>query len=132
MKKNPFRWTAWLLPINAALLVFAAGCKTGDEQSFNQNFNQDYPVAPKYVIENGNDDHFKIRMHQGSPMTGPSRVTYLKDAMTIVAENECRKRGWKNWKTDYIQESDQGWMHVLVAEVTREKAVEMAPANTNQ
>lgn len=127
MRKIPFALAVWLLPVAAAVLFLGAGCKTPDEQSFNDQFNQNYPVAPKYYIEDQGEDHFKVRMHQGSPMASPSKVTYLKQAMNIVAENECRRRGWTNWKVDYIQESDQGWMHVLVAEVWRENGVQMPP-----
>ena len=127
MRKELLRWPGWVLSINAALLVWAAGCATPEEQSFNQNFNQDYPTAPKYVIEDRGETHFKIRMHQGSPVNGPSRVTYMKDAMTIVAEDECHRRGWANWKLDYIQERDDGWMHILVAEVRKKPAADVTP-----
>lgn len=85
------------------------------------------PVAPKYSIEDLGPDHFKIHIRQSSPMNGPSRITYLKQATTIVAESESRHRGWENWKTDYIHETDDGWMHVLVAEVSREPGVRMNP-----
>jgi hypothetical protein len=127
MRKNPLSWLAWLLSINAVLVVVAFGCKSPDEQSFNQVFNQNMPVEPKYSIEDLGQDHFKIRIRQSSPMKGPSRVTYLKQATTIVAESESHRRGWDNWKTDYIQETDDGWMHVLVAEVSRENGVRMNP-----
>ena len=117
------------MPVNTALFLLSAGCKTEDEQSFNETFNQNYPVEPKYSIEDSHDDYFKVRMRQGSPMStkDPSRVTYLKNATTVVVENECHRRGWENWKADYISETDQGWMHVLVAEVHREPGVRMSP-----
>ena len=127
MRRNLLSLPVRLWSVNAALLVLAGSCSTPEEQSFNQNFDQDYPAAPKYVIEDQGDNHFKIRMHQGSPMTGPSRVTYMKDAMNIVAQDACHRRGWANWTVDYIQERDDGWMHVLVAEVTEKPAVVIAP-----
>jgi len=113
-----------LCAVNSALVVLGPGCATRDEQSYNENFNQNLPTAPKYVIEDQDDSRFKIRIHQGSPMEmDPARVTYLKQATTVVAQDEARRRGWSNWDVDYIQERDKGWMHVLVAEVTEKPAI---------
>jgi hypothetical protein len=106
----------------------AAGCASEETQSFNQNFNQDLPTSPQYVIEDKAPDHFKIRVYQGTPLNSPERVTYLKQAATTVAEDECHRRGWTNWKFDYIQERDQGWMHVLVAEVWERPPLAVTPA----
>jgi len=116
------------LLFGTALMIWSAGCATEEEQSFNANFNQSMPAAPKYVVEDRGEDHFKIRMHQGSPMSGPDRVTYLKQAMTMVAQDESHRRGWSNWQVDYIQERDKGWMHVLVAVVKELPPVTMTPA----
>ncbi len=127
MKRKLFFRPGWWLSVNAAFALLAGGCATEEEQSFNDTFNQNLAVAPKYAIEDVHDDHFKIRMHQGSPLDDPSRVTSLKNAMTIVAQDECRRRGWANWDVNYIQERDQGWMHVLVADVREKSAVEVTP-----
>lgn len=116
-----------LLLLNVALALFAAGCATHDEHSYNQDFNQSLPTAPKYFIENIDDTHFKVTVHQGSPADGPERVIYVKQAASAVAENEARHRGWPSWDLNYVQERDQGWMHVVIAEVTRKNAIEKVP-----
>jgi hypothetical protein len=128
MKTNRFPRPLRLLLLNAAVLFLAAGCATQDERSYNQDFNQSLPTAPKYVIENINDTTFKVTVHQGSPMNGPQRIIHVKEAASTVAESEARRRGWKNWDLNYIQDRDQGWMHIVIAEVTRKNAAEMPPA----
>jgi hypothetical protein len=124
MRKNSFRWAVGLLSISAVWVMFAGGCATGDEESFNENFNQDLPTAPKYTIKDVDPGHFKIEVHQGSPLPGPERVTYMKQAATIVARDEAHRRGWGDWQLDYIDERDQGWMHILVADVKDKPAAE--------
>ena len=62
-----------------------------------------------------------VTVQQGSPLPGPQRIIYVKEAATTIADAECKRRGWQEWKLDYIQERDQGWMHVVIAEVTRLK-----------
>jgi hypothetical protein len=128
MKKNQLRWTLRLLLLNATLVatlvVFTTGCATHNEKSYNQEFNQNLPTSPKYTIENVNDSCFQVEVHQGSPLTGPDRIIYVKRVASAVAENEAKNRGWKNWDLNYIQERDQGWMHVVIADVTRKNAVE--------
>ena len=42
-----------------------------------------------------------------------------------MAETEAKRRGWGNWNLDYIFEGDQGWMHVVKAEVTRRQPLEL-------
>jgi hypothetical protein len=134
MKTNPLRWTLRLLLLNATLaatfMVFATGCATPNEKSYNQEFNQNLPTSPKYTIENVNDTCFKVEVHQGSPLPGPDRIIYVKKVASAVAENEAKNRGWKNWDLNYIQERDQGWMHVVIADVTRKNAVETTPGST--
>ena len=130
MKTNPLRWTLRLLLLNATLAVLAAGCATQNERSFNQDFHQNLPTSPKYAIENIDDAHFQITVHQGSPLAGPQRIIYVKDVASAVAAAEAKRRGWQNWNLDYIQERDQGWMHVVIADVTRKNAVEMTPDST--
>ena len=119
MKINQFR-----LALGLALLL-AAGCATNNERSYNQDYNQKLPTSPKYSVKNEDDAHFRIIVHQGSPLDGPQRVVYMKEAAAAVAETEAKHRGWENWNLDYIQERDQGWMHVMIAEVTRKNAIEM-------
>lgn len=128
MRKNSICGTVGWMSVNAVLLLGAAGCATEHEESFNDTFNQNLPASPRYAIKDEGQDGFKIRVHQGSPLSGPERVTYLKQAATIVAADEAHRRGWSNWQLDYIQERDQGWMHVLVAEVKEKPPVIMTPA----
>jgi hypothetical protein len=130
MKTNPLRWTLRLLLLNATLVVLAAGCATPNERSYNQDFNQNLPTSPKYTIENIDDTHFQVTVHQGSPSPGTQRVIYVKEVASVVAASEAKRRGWQNWNLDYIQERDQGWMHIVIADVTRKNAVEMTPGPT--
>jgi hypothetical protein len=110
--------------IIAACLV--AGCSTPQEYSFNDEFHQDLPAQPKYFVTDEGSDAFKITVHQGHTVTDQARVSNVKMAASTVAENEARKRGWKAWDVNYIRETDQGWMHLVVAEVTPKKAVEFS------
>jgi hypothetical protein len=109
------------------LAVLAAGCATHDERSYNQDFNQNLPASPNYAIENIDDTHFRVTVHQGSPLLGTQRVIYVKAAATAVADTEARRRGWQNWDVDYIQERDKGWMHIVIADVTCKNAIEKKP-----
>jgi hypothetical protein len=45
----------------------------------------------------------------------------LKEAATDIAKAESNRLGWEKWQLDYIREYNQGRMHIVVAEVTREK-----------
>jgi hypothetical protein len=128
MKTNQLRWPLQMLVLNAALVVLAAGCATHNERSYNQDFNQNLPTSPRYTIENVDDTHFQITVHQGSPLPGTLRVIYVKEVASVVAASEAKRRGWQNWDLGYIQERDQGWMHIVIADVTRKNAVEMTPA----
>ena len=130
MKTNQLRRTLRLLLFNATLAVLAAGCATHNERSYNQDFNQNLPTSPKYTIDNVDDTHFHVTVHQGSPLPGTQRIIYAKEAAAAVAQSEAKRRGWQNWNLDYIQERDQGWMHVVIADVTRKNAVEMTPDKT--
>ncbi len=130
MKIKRLRWVLRLLLVNTALAILTAGCATPDEHSYNQDFNQNLPTSPKYFIENVDDTHFKITVHQGSALPGSERVTYVKQVASAVAESEAKRRGWPNWNLDYIQERNQGWMHIVIAEVTRKNAVERTPDST--
>ena len=119
-----------VLLLNAILLILSAGCATQD-RSYNQDYNQDLPTSPKYVVENVDETHFKITVHQGSPAVGAQRAIYLKAAASAIAQTEAQHRGWKNWDVDYIQERDKGWMHIIVAVVTRKNPVELESAPPN-
>jgi hypothetical protein len=122
MKKNQSLWTLLLLNVTFALLI--AGCATHGEKSYNKEFNRDLPTSPKYTVENVNDNHFKVIVHQGSPLAGTERIIHVKEVASAVARDEAKHRGWKNWDLNYIQERDQGWMHIVIADVTRKNAVE--------
>ena len=130
MKTNQLRWTIRLLLLNATLVLLATGCATSD-RSFNQDFNQNLPTSPKYTIENVDDTHFQVIVHQGSPLPGTQRIIFVKEVASTVAATEAKRRGWQNWDLGYIQERDQGWMHIVIADVTRKNAVEMTPAQPN-
>ena len=127
MKTNQLRRTLRLLLLNAALAVLAAGCATRNERSYNQDFNQNLPTSPNYAIENVDDTHFRVTVHQGSPSPGTQRIIHVKEVASTVAATEAKRRGWQNWDLDYIQERDKGWMHIVIADVTRKNAVEKTP-----
>ena len=129
MKINQLRWTLRLLLLNATLVLLATGCATSD-RSFNQDFNQNLPTSPNYAIENVNDTDFHVIVRQGTALKGTDRVIYVKQAASAVAESEAKRRGWKNWDLNYIQERDAGWMHIVIADVTRKNAVERTPGST--
>jgi hypothetical protein len=120
-------WMPGLLIISAVLVMSGAGCATHNERSYNQDFGQTLPAAPKYAIENIDNSHFKLVLHQGIPEVGPGRVTDMKNAAPVIAGTEAKRRGWANWQLDYIQERDQGWMHILIAVVTRKNPAEELP-----
>ena len=127
MKTNRSLWTFRLLALSVSLLISAMGCATHTARSYNEDFGQALPTDPKYFIENVDDNHFKLTLHQGSTEQGPQRVVDMKSAAPIIADAEAKRRGWQNWQLDYIQERNQGWMHVLIAEVTRKNPVELSP-----
>src|ERR1700744_3252142 len=108
----------------AAMAVLISGCATPEQHSYNKDFNENLTTKPKYYIEDVNDTHFKITVDQGVPSTEANRLIDVKTAASAVARQEGQQRGWDKWHLDYIQEKDQGWMHVVVAEVTRETHVD--------
>jgi len=105
----------------AVIVVGLSGCATGPKNSFNKDFNEKYPGAPVYSIDDQGQNQFKLIVHQGSPIQGPPRILYMKKAADIIAASEAKKRGWQDFDLGYVQETDRGWMHVLVAEVTKKK-----------
>jgi hypothetical protein len=109
-----------VLFLNTILVLLAAGCAT-PTHSFNQDFNEKSPVEPTYLIDNMNDTEFKIRVYQGTPMKGPQRIIYMREAASTISDTEAKRRGWEQWQLNYIQERDQGWQHILVGEVIRLK-----------
>ncbi len=117
------RWTLWLLSINAAIAVLANGCAAPEQHSFNHDFGEQLPVNPMYYIHDEDATHFRITVHQGTPSKQVERVTNIKEAASTIAKAESQRLGWEKWQLNYIQEHDQGWMHVVVAEVTREKYI---------
>jgi hypothetical protein len=129
MKTNQLRWALQLLLSSATLALLATGCATSNEGSYNKDFNQNLPTSPNYAIENVNDTDFHVTVRQGTALKGSDRVIYVKQVASAVAENEAKNRGWKNYDLNYIQEYDQGWMHVVVADITRKNAVEKTPSS---
>jgi hypothetical protein len=130
MKTNRLRPTLRLLLLNAVLVILAAGCATNGERSYNRDFNQNLATSPTYTIKNIDDTHFRVSVYQGSPMPGTERVTFDKEVASTVAESEAKRRGWQNWDLGYIQDRDQGWMHIVIADVIRKNAVEKTPDST--
>src|ERR1035438_7668749 len=130
MKTNQLRRALRLLLSSVAFVILAAGCATHNERSYKQDFNQNLPTSPKYTIENVDDTHFQVVVHQGSPLAGTQRIIYVKEVASAVAATEAKRRDWQNWDLGYIQERDQGWMHIVIADVTRKNAVEKTPGST--
>ena len=131
MKTIPFPRTFCCLLFTAALALFGSGCATHEEHSFNDDFNQNMPTAPKYYIENVNDNHFTVTAHQGKQMASEERIIFVKRAASTVAETEAKRRGWENWQLEYVMQRSQGWMFIAKADVVRKNAVEFkgnAPA----
>ena len=115
---------SWWLAIGAAAItVFFTSCATPTEHSFNNDFGENLPTQPKYSIQNEDEGRFKITVHQGTPSDGAERLLDVKQAATAIAHAEARRRGWERWQLNYIQERNQGWMHIVIGEVTREKYV---------
>jgi hypothetical protein len=129
MKTNQLRWALPLLLVSATLVLLATGCATSNEGSFNKDFNQNLPTSPNYAIENVNDTDFHVIVRQGTALKGSDRIIYVKQVASAVAANEAKNRGWKNYDLNYIQEYDQWWMHVVVADITRKNAVEKTPSS---
>ena len=120
MKKTlRLRWTLWLLPINVAALILFAGCATPEQHSFNADYNENLPVSPMYNIHDETAEHFLITVKQGKPSNGTERVINVKEAASTIAKAECQRLGWEKWDLNYIQERNVGWMHVVIAEITR-------------
>jgi hypothetical protein len=108
--------------LGVAVMLLAAGCTT-PTKSFNQDYSENFPPQPNYAIDNMDNGHFKIRLYQGTPMPEQRAVCvmYMKKAVWTIANAEAKRRGWEQWEVNYIQERDQGWMHVLVSVVVRDK-----------
>jgi len=118
------RSTPWLLAASAATAMLFSGCATQGEHSFNHDFGENLPAEPVYSIQNEDDQHFILRVHQGVPLSSAARTVNVKEAASTVAKAEAERLGWKKWQLNYIQEKDDGWMHVVVARVDRETYVE--------
>jgi len=116
-------WTPWLLAINATVAALLSGCASPQEHSFNSDFGEALPIRPMYYIHDETAQHFRITVNQGTPSTGAERVLNIKEAASTIAKAESQRLGWEKWQLNYIREDNQGWMHVVVAEVTREKYV---------
>lgn len=108
----------------AALALFSSGCATPEMRSFNDDFNQHFTIAPKYFVKDSNDTRFYVTVEQGKNSRGAERILDIKRACSNVAEHEARRRNWASWDVNYVTERDQGWMHIVKAEVTRKDAVE--------
>jgi hypothetical protein len=115
------RWFfSWLLAVNVAVLVLLGGCASPQEHSFNSDYNESFPTQPMYYVYDADAQHFRIYVHQGTPSTGAEHYIDVKEAASTIAKTESQKRGWDKWQLNYIQQRNQGWMRVVIAEVTRE------------
>lgn len=122
-----YRVSPWLISFPAAVVLWVAGCATTEEHSFNHDYGQFLVTSPKYYIEDEGGARFRIVVDQGKPSAGAERVLDVKTAASEIAKDEAQRLGWKHWQLNYIQEKDQGWMHVVVAEVKHEPDAEPAP-----
>ncbi|HXF11004.1 MAG TPA: hypothetical protein VN625_09475 [Desulfuromonadaceae bacterium] len=122
MKTSPGQWIFRFLFLNLLIAILATGCAS-EKKSFNKDFNEHFPIEPKYTIDNIDDHHFKVTVYQGSPSPQASlrRTIYMKEAASTVANAEGKRRGWERWDLNYLNEHDQGWMHIIVAEVVQTK-----------
>ena len=115
-----FFGAACLCSVSGAVAILFSGCASPEQHSFNNDFNDHLAVNPMYNIHDEDGNRFFVTVKQGSPSTGAERVINVKTAATTVAKSECQRLKWDKWNLNYIQERIQGWMHVVVAEVTRE------------
>lgn len=129
MKSQGVSLTIRTLGFVFAVLALAAGCATRTQHSFNQDYNQHLASKPNYGVENINDTSFKIVVEQGSPASGPQRIVEMKQAAAAVAETEAKRRGWQSWDLNFIQDRDQGWMHIYIGVVTKKNPVQMNGTN---
>jgi hypothetical protein len=121
MKNSITLNTTKLMAMSAvALATLLSGCATPTDYSYNEQFRENLPTRPRYYVKDEDSKHFTIVVHQGSPSTQASRVSDLKECATQVANAETKRLGWEKWHLDYIQERDQGWMHIVIGKVTRE------------
>lgn len=118
-KTNKLVRVLGLLSINAAIAVFLGGCATPDQHDYNADYNEHLLTQPVYFIEDKTSSSFTITVKEGTPSSGPERVTDVKEAASVVARDECKKLGWEKWDLNYIEDHNRGWMHVVVAKVTR-------------
>src|SRR5580658_8084986 len=93
MKTNRPLWTFRLLALSVSLVISAMGCATHTARSYNQDFGQSLPTDPKYFIENVDDNHFKLTLHQGSTEQGSQRVIDMKNAAPVIADAEAKPLG---------------------------------------
>ena len=108
-----------LLALNAALVVLFSGCASPEAHDYNADYNEHLLTKPVYFIEDKEATSFTITVKEGTPSSGPERVTDVKAAAQTVASAECQKLGWEKWDLNYIEDHNRGWMHIVVAKVTR-------------
>src|SRR5215469_111233 len=111
-----------LMSISAGVVILLSGCSSPELHSFNHDYGDNLVTRPNYYIKDEDVDagHFIIVVEQGAPSTGDERVVDAKKAATTIANSETARLGWTKWHMDYIKDANEGWMHVVVAKVTRE------------
>ena len=124
MKAYLSQLTGGFVWVTAGLLLIGTGCATHEQHSFNSDFNQSLACAPNYYITDGGEKKFVVAVSQGKTSRGQERILDVKRAASAIAEQEAKRRGWGTWDLNYIYEKDEGWMHVVHAEVTRRQTLE--------
>jgi len=112
------RTLGWL-SLNAALAGLVSSCATPEQHSFNGDYHETLLTKPVYFIQDKETTSFTITVKEGTPSGGPERITDVKVAASTIAKSECQKLGWAKWDLNYIEDHNRGWMHVVVAKVTR-------------
>lgn len=90
--------------ILAAALLLIAGCATPTTNSYNDDFNQNLPAAPRYRIKDISEHKFKIYLNQSKLVGDEARVQNIREAASVIAKNEALQRNWENWDMNFIQE----------------------------
>lgn len=85
-----------------------------DLRDFNQDFERDNPIKPKYRVEPIADNIFLITAHQGSILIseGDTRWGLLKQAAETVGHGFCKKLNATPTFYEGKKMGDSGWVHL--------------------
>lgn len=108
--------TARLCAVITGALLTAACATFGEKdlQEFNSLYHRDFPVNPRFKVQQSTETEYLITVHQGAALFSPGfvRVNYLTSAAKIVAEDICKKNGKVVSSFDVLQIGDTGWVSV--------------------